>query len=781
MTDLLSKMDQLSLMALLKCPLCLEKLDASARVLPCQHTFCVSCLQRQEAAHAQLLCPECGAPVPVKTVQELPENLLLVQLLQGLQTPRNSQRVHHPPSSARGSEDQQLGDSQGHSEPAHRTSMHNQLDDASAETDVNPAKSIGPNHKEDDSWQYADLSERSTPLCRAMCDFIPEKMNAEDNKYCLGFCKGDVLTIFRQADEHWVEAKRGEKVGYCPLQFLEPNSAAAKLLKRRTRSDSDSAESQHHTERATDAPNRTSHYGVPQVLVKTLVINTATLPTLRKQPSASSNFHHTNISTSNGVSRQGQPQRFPLPSAELRHSHHSRVSVRRSSRHSDSHRQHLQSEIKMTSETPPTITMALLNPQMTSASTDGKNSSTQQLSISVCAVLYNYKPRRAEELELRKGEMVGVYGKFKEGWLRGLSLRTGKVGILPSNYVTPVLRTSARLLETKTANTSLQYNPATGKKPTAANNPAVVLAFDRVNGDGASYSAGQVPSVANGSQHAKPSFYGSSQGWDTVRRIFNPHRSSNYSSQLSTLNVPSNSQHFAQVQASGYSPALQRKKNNSLLSNPIKALSRMTEPVAPSAAGVLKDREFTSHELTFQHYRQPTVAPQSILVKPDTHKCSSNKPQKSVRFVTEEDSPPPRRRTSSWSSGTQIGRPGPRPLEVWAPSLTLGRDGPGIILKEGRSPVLRRGLETAISDVKNTKPLPSQPPLSALSFQYSPSRHRMATTHLAQTDSEISLLQGEMVLVHRPQADGRVLVTQESTGQTGVFHSGVLQCLERLS
>ena len=57
-----------------------------------------------------------------------------------------------------------------------------------------------------------------------------------------------------------------------------------------------------------------------------------------------------------------------------------------------------------------------------------------------CAALYSYKPCRSEELELRKGEMVGVYGKFKEGWLRGLSLRTGKVGILPGNYVTPVLR-----------------------------------------------------------------------------------------------------------------------------------------------------------------------------------------------------------------------------------------------------------------------------------------------------------------------------------------------------
>ncbi|KAF6731332.1 putative E3 ubiquitin-protein ligase SH3RF2 [Oryzias melastigma] len=528
MVNLPLKMEQLTLSALLKCPLCLEQLDASAKVLPCQHTFCVTCLRRQEAVHAQLLCPECRTPVPVKTVQELPENLLLVQLLQGLQ-----QGGHRAASSGRGSGDQQLGDGQELSEPVHRTSVHNQQDDASAETDVNPEKSIGPSHKEDDNWHYEDISERSVPLCRATCDFNPEKTNTEENKYCLCFRKGDVLTIFRQADEHWVEAKLGEKVGYCPLQFLEPNSAAAKLLKGRTRSDSDSAEPQHHTDRgskdkATDAPNRTSHYGVPQVLVKTPTINALALPTQRKQPSTGSSYYHTNIGTSNGFSRQGQPQRFPpLPSAALRHSHHSRVNSRRSSRHSDSHRPHLQSETRMTSETPPTITMALLNPQMTSASADGRNSSTQQLSISVCAVLYNYKPRRPEELELRKGEMVGVYGKFKEGWLRGLSLRTGKVGILPSNYITPVLRTSARLLETKAANASLQYNTATAKKPTAANNPAVVLALDRVNGDGASYSAGQIPSVANGSQHAKPSFYGSSQGWDTVRRIFNPQRSSN--------------------------------------------------------------------------------------------------------------------------------------------------------------------------------------------------------------------------------------------------------------
>lgn len=98
-------------------------------------------------------------------------------------------------------------------------------------------------------------------------------------------------------------------------------------------------------------------------------------------------------------------------------------------------------------------------------------------------------------------------------------------------YLFVYYRTSARLLETKATHPSSQYNTVTGRKPTAAKSPAVVLALDRVNGDGTIYSTGQLQSVPSGAQHAmsstasaKPSFYGSSQGWDTVRRIFNPHR-----------------------------------------------------------------------------------------------------------------------------------------------------------------------------------------------------------------------------------------------------------------
>ncbi len=123
------KMEQLALMALLECPLCFEPLDVSAKVLPCQHTFCMSCLQKQEATHSQLLCPECRAPVPARTVEDLPANLLLVRLLEGLQDSlgpsRDRQTAHYAVPLARGGLTareslQQLGsqprEKQGHNE-----------------------------------------------------------------------------------------------------------------------------------------------------------------------------------------------------------------------------------------------------------------------------------------------------------------------------------------------------------------------------------------------------------------------------------------------------------------------------------------------------------------------------------------------------------------------------------------------------------------------------------------------------------------------------------------
>ena len=76
-------MDESALLDLLECPLCLERLDASAKVLPCQHTFCKRCLLGIVGSRNELRCPECRTLVG-SGVEQLPSNILLVRLLDGI-------------------------------------------------------------------------------------------------------------------------------------------------------------------------------------------------------------------------------------------------------------------------------------------------------------------------------------------------------------------------------------------------------------------------------------------------------------------------------------------------------------------------------------------------------------------------------------------------------------------------------------------------------------------------------------------------------------------------
>lgn len=84
-------MDDLTLLDLLECPVCFEKLDVTAKVLPCQHTFCKPCLQRIFKAHKELRCPECRTLV-FCSIEALPTNLLLVRLLDGVRSGPSSGR-----------------------------------------------------------------------------------------------------------------------------------------------------------------------------------------------------------------------------------------------------------------------------------------------------------------------------------------------------------------------------------------------------------------------------------------------------------------------------------------------------------------------------------------------------------------------------------------------------------------------------------------------------------------------------------------------------------------
>ncbi|CAJ0943800.1 unnamed protein product [Ranitomeya imitator] len=83
-------MDESSLLDLLDCSMCLERMDTTAQVLLCQHTFCCRCMQSIVSSRQESSCAarECRILVECR-VDDLPANILLVQLLDRIrQRPR---------------------------------------------------------------------------------------------------------------------------------------------------------------------------------------------------------------------------------------------------------------------------------------------------------------------------------------------------------------------------------------------------------------------------------------------------------------------------------------------------------------------------------------------------------------------------------------------------------------------------------------------------------------------------------------------------------------------
>ena len=86
---------------LLECSVCLEPLGLAHKVLPCQHTFCTSCLEDLEAKQKKkngdppgsplFICPECRAEVRTP-ISALPSNVILNRILSGIHsnTPTSS-------------------------------------------------------------------------------------------------------------------------------------------------------------------------------------------------------------------------------------------------------------------------------------------------------------------------------------------------------------------------------------------------------------------------------------------------------------------------------------------------------------------------------------------------------------------------------------------------------------------------------------------------------------------------------------------------------------------
>ena len=262
---------------LLECSVCLERLDISSRVLPCQHTFCKKCLEEIITTHKELRCPECRVLVSTK-LEDLPPNVLLMRILEGMknvprtklagdtqttgqpQTQDTSHNANIPVACVLPQQQQQ--------HPKIHPDVHNKIDSApknpvslhqpcaKALYDYVPQEPGDLGFKKGDiiilkkrvdaNWYHGErnssqgffpasyvqvltpLPNATVPQCVALYDF---KMSAEDEKDCLTFNKGAVVTVIRRVDENWAEGRLAERIGIFPISFVEMNSAAKLLMK----------------------------------------------------------------------------------------------------------------------------------------------------------------------------------------------------------------------------------------------------------------------------------------------------------------------------------------------------------------------------------------------------------------------------------------------------------------------------------------------------------------------------------------------------------------------
>ncbi|XP_015204961.2 E3 ubiquitin-protein ligase SH3RF2 isoform X2 [Lepisosteus oculatus] len=665
-------MGDLALLDLLECPLCFERLDISAKVLPCQHTFCKPCLQRMVYSKAEVRCPECRTPVSCG-IEELPANLLLVRLLDGIwegcqNGMRRSTSQRHIVSMAHSQSIRKGRDSRSSQIPQRRLTM-----------------------------------SRRSPLDGTGSVKHTETAKANDSP---------------ETRSRFGDGRTSAVVGHT-FSSTEPRSPRELLMTN-----------------ALNQLNRLSQN-----------------PSVERQPHEFSSPTFGSSSNPALVTQLSRclPEDSQVPSSPV--------------------------EGTIVADSAPAFTMAFINPQSHATSAEN-NHSRQQISISVCAVLSSYNPRRPEELELHKGEMVGVYGKFKEGWLRGLSLRTGKVGILPGNYVTPVLRTSARFLDLKSVPAQAGKRSLTTKPPVAA------IALDRITPNGTTRPDFQVHSVAMptpvlsaGAARAAAQQEGT-MGRGTVRRAFTaPQRGSsvksNSSFQKSSTLVARPQQITVQTHNIASAPVTALMRHNQPAST-ARMLYRVSETTSPTAgSSVLLDAiESVAKELPS---KPATAARHSILIKPDSYKYNTEKPTKTVRFQT-QDSPPPTRSSSQPPAGqTNLPtRPGVSAQDQRGNPVPAGYHSRGG--SDSKIPLYRKGSSADISSPD--APLQGKRPATSVS-QPNANRYRVVLPYAAQCDAELNLKDGESVLVQKTRQDGRFLVTQEKSGQTGLFQCNILDFLEK--
>ncbi|XP_077338710.1 E3 ubiquitin-protein ligase SH3RF3 isoform X2 [Lithobates pipiens] len=708
------EMDESSLLDLLECSVCLERLDTTARVLPCQHTFCRRCLQSIVSSRNELRCPECRILVECG-VDDLPANILLVRLLDGIrQRPRstptgsptassnNSNNCGSPGCSATGGNT---------TAPPHNAACTPSLRDlaAASQNALLLAKNISQlpcgralytyegkepgdlkfnkgdiiilRRKVDENWYHGELNgnrgffpasyiqcikplNQPPPQGKALYDF--EIKDKDQDKDCLTFTKDEILTVIRRVDDNWAEGMLGDKIGIFPILYVE---------------------------------------------------DSATFGT-----SAGAGASSPKTSTLNG--EQGTSAKVQLP-------------------------------------------------------------------LNVYLALYAYKPQKNDELELRKGEMYRVIEKCQDGWFKGTSLRNGTSGVFPGNYVTPVSRMPAGLLQAR--NCAMGVPIASRNSPHSSHSSSagltnctnvvrpmlpITVPHQSPTSSHNSSSKMSAQQSANQSRIAMHMAHSSAQPQERPTATVSP---------LRTQNSPSRLPASPNRLQSNVSPQhMHQQQQASVQTSPAIHCARAIIPLTSAAAAITPPNvtaaNINGDAVNGQVNCLPTGSPSNTGGKAEERKTEKREKKGGLLKLLagasakkKARSPPsisPTHDPQAIVEGVIQGAVG---LEF---SLTNhGRAGSCPIESEmqgamGMHPLHRK---TGSLDLNFSISSPVRQPACAMVAvrpepkSLSRERYRVVVPYPPQSEAEIELKEGDIVFVHKKREDGWYKGTLQRNGRTGLF------------
>ncbi|KAM9064841.1 E3 ubiquitin-protein ligase SH3RF2 isoform X1 [Sarcophilus harrisii] len=653
-------MDDLALLDLLECPVCFEKLDVTAKVLPCQHTFCKPCLQRIFKTRKELRCPECRTLV-FCSIEELPANLLLVRLLDGVRSGQSMVRVgsfrrpgvltsqdsrrksRTEPRSSQPSPYRLIPNVQNHMDGVPRAKalcnyrgqnpndlrfnkgdiilLRRQLDENWYQGEINGISGIFPTS----SVEVIKQLPQPPPLCRALYNFDLKDKDKNENQNCLTFQKDDVITVIRRVDENWAEGKLGDKVGIFPILFVEPNLTARHLLEKGK------------SHRSSHIKSMSLTSSSPRSKVADSTAFNQALESRRKNPRQFSIMTALNTLNRMVHSSSGQ-QMVKIGSPVLISSSNPSVST-----------QNLEKK-ELSSNSPVQVSTYYNTPGSRSAAIVNLPYSQQHIPTNMFVAVHSYSAKGPDELDLQKGEGIRVIGKYHEGWLKGVSLVTGRVGIFPKDYVVPIFRKSSGYSNSRTP----LYT--TWTLSTSSVSPG--LKSDNDSRQGHHFKSVLVPTaVVNPVRNSSGSAAFGQTSLQKVRSSMRKNGSLQRSSlsgspnsivgslqRTSTVAVPIHS--FSAYQSKSVPPPPPTtpvieigSRPSSTSESTILFGNRSSDSRIHSATSsiILETKESPlKSELCI---KPPASAPPSILVKPENSKNGSEKQVKTVRF--QNYSPPP--------------------------------------------------------------------------------------------------------------------------------------------